>query len=95
MLRKVMLVAAKRAHLVPSDYIEDWWVGYGKDESCQFEGCWLDMAILAAQILKHENTQLVALNLYKPDLEFTEEQRRNYTSKSYQPNEWMANKEAE
>jgi len=88
MLKRISITAAKRIHLDPSGLLEDWWVGYGKDESCQFEGRWLDMAIFAAKVLKNENTQLVAPNLYLPDLQLSEEQKSNYTSPAYQPNEW-------
>lgn len=43
--------AAKRLHVVLSDSLEDWWWGYGKDESCVIEGTanhwrWLAMLIL-------------------------------------------------
>ena len=87
-LKKVTITAAKRVHLEPSDWLEDWWVGYGKDESCQFEGRWLDIAIFAAKVLQNENTKLVAPNLYRPDIELSTEQACNYTTPSYQPNEW-------
>lgn len=56
----------------------DWWVGWGKDSSCQFEGPWAHMAILAAKILRHPNTQKVAPNLYMPDIPITPEQESNY-----------------
>ena len=88
MLKKVSIIAAKRIHLVPSEWLADWWVGYGKDESCQFEGRWVDMAIFAAKVLAHENTKLVAPNLYRSDLELDDDQGRNYTTPPYQPNEW-------
>lgn len=32
------LSAAKRVHVSKSEWLLDWWVGYGKDESCQIEG---------------------------------------------------------
>ena len=75
----VHLMGGKRAHIVGTDIKDwDWFVGYGKDESCQFEGPWLHMAIIAAQILRHPNTQKVAPNLYMPDIPITEEQENNY-----------------
>ena len=45
------ITAAKRVHIGKSDWMEDWWVGWGKDDSCQIEGTpnhwrWLAMLIL-------------------------------------------------
>ena len=77
-LEKVFLSGGKRTHIEHSDWIDDWWVGYGKDESCQFEGPWLAMAVLAAKILRHPNTEKEAPNLYLPDIELTSEQEDNY-----------------
>lgn len=78
-LEKVSLMGGKRAHLTPTDVPDwDWWVGWGKDESCQFEGPWQHMAVIAAKILRHENTKKVAPNLFRPDLVLTEEQENNY-----------------
>ena len=31
---------AKRANISKSEWLPDWFVGWGKDESCQFEGTW-------------------------------------------------------
>ena len=76
-LEPVYLSGGKRTNIGPG-FLTDWWVGWGKDESCQFEGPWEDMAILAAKILRHPNTQKVAPNLYMPDISLTEEQERNY-----------------
>jgi hypothetical protein len=67
----------KRANIRHSDWLDDWWVGYGKDESCQFEGPWGHMAILAAKILRHPNTKAVAPNLHV-ELPLTEEQENSY-----------------
>lgn len=78
-LDRVYLDGGKRTNIAPSAWIDDWWVGYGKDESCQFEGPWKAMAILAAKILRHPNTQKEAPNLYMPDIPITEAQERNYT----------------
>jgi hypothetical protein len=77
-LEKVNLSGGKRTRIAHSDWIDGWWVGYGKDESCQFEGPWQHLAILAAKILRHPNTQRAAPNLYQPDIALTEEQERNY-----------------
>lgn len=43
--------AAKRVHVAKSDWMSGWYVGYGKDESCQIEGTanhwnWLALIIL-------------------------------------------------
>jgi hypothetical protein len=59
----------KRANIVESDYIPDWFVGYGKDHSCQFEGTWWDMICLARNILASENTKLCAPEFHKPEWE--------------------------
>lgn len=77
-LESVFITGAKRAHLQPSEFMTDWWVGFGKDESCQFEGTWLDMVVVAAKILRHTNTKKVAPNLYQPDIPLTEAQEHNY-----------------
>lgn len=77
-LEKVRLSGGKRTNIEHSAWLDDWWVGYGKDSSCQFEGDWLAMAILAAKILRHPNTEKVAANLHRPDLALTEAQEHNY-----------------
>lgn len=77
-LDKVFMRGGKRANIGHSDWLDDWWVGWGKDESCQFEGPWLHMAILAAKILRHPNTQKVAPNLFQPDIPITPEQEDSY-----------------
>lgn len=68
---------AKRANITfneeGSDW--DWFVGYGKDESCQFEGSWYDMVCFARNVLACENTKLVAPEFYKPEWAI-----RNYTA---------------
>jgi hypothetical protein len=64
-LDRVHLSGGKRTNIAPSGWLDDWWVGYGKDESCQFEGPWADMAELAARILAHPNTEKVAPHLYR------------------------------
>ena len=77
-LAAVRLSGGKRANIDHSEWIDNWWWGFGKDESCSFEGPWLDIAIVAAKILRHPNTQKVAPNLYIPNIPITEEQERNY-----------------
>lgn len=77
-LEKVILSGGKRTNIGHSAWLDDWWVGWGKDSSCQFEGPWEAMAILAAKILRHSNTQKVAPNLYQPNIPLTDEQERNY-----------------
>jgi hypothetical protein len=77
-VKPVHLRGGKRTNIGPSEWLDDWWVGWGKDESCQFEGPWEHMAILAAKILSHPNTEAVAPNLYRPDLALTDEQERSY-----------------
>lgn len=75
------LRGGKRANLERCHHMTDWWAGYGKDEGCQFEGPWFDMVVLAAKILSDPATELVAPNLYRPDLAdaMTDEQREHYT----------------
>lgn len=77
-LEKVAMRGGKRTNLSHSHNIDGWWVGIGKDESCQFEGPWEHMAILAAKILRHPNTQKVTPNLYQPDIPLTKEQEESY-----------------
>ena len=45
------VAAAKRVHVSHSEWLEDWWVGWGKDDSCQIEGTqnhwrWLALILL-------------------------------------------------
>ena len=65
---------AKRANIAASEWGDDWFVGYGKDDSCQLEGTWWDMICLARNILANENTKLAAPEYYKPEWK-----NRNYT----------------
>lgn len=58
---------AKRANLSESKWLPDWFVGFGKDESCQFEGTWWDMICFARNVLASENTKMVAPEFYKPE----------------------------
>lgn len=62
------LRGAKRANLEKGgDWSKDWFVGFGKDESCQFEGTWWDMICFARNVLANENTKLVAPEFYRPE----------------------------
>jgi hypothetical protein len=63
------LGGAKRANIECSEWLPDWFVGYGKDESCQFEGTWWDMICFARNVLASKNTKLCAPEFYKPELE--------------------------
>jgi hypothetical protein len=63
------IVGAKRSHISQSNWLPDWFVGYGKDESCQFEGTWWDMICFARNVLASENTKIVAPEFYKPEWE--------------------------
>jgi hypothetical protein len=58
---------AKRANITASEFLDDWFVGYGKEESCQFEGTWYDMICFARNILANENTKLAAPEYYRPE----------------------------
>lgn len=58
---------AKRCHLNYSEWMGDWFVGTGKDESCYLEGTWWDMICLARNILASENTKIAAPEFYKPE----------------------------
>ena len=58
---------AKRANIKHSEWLDDWFIGYGKDYSCQFEGTWWDMICFARNILAHENTKLAAPEYHKPE----------------------------
>lgn len=56
------------------------WIGYGKDESCPLSGPWSHLVYLAAKILRDPATEIVAPNLYRPDLVLTPEQEIAYSS---------------
>ena len=62
------LSGSKRTNLQQSEPGWDWFVGFGKDESCQFEGSWWDMICFARNVLASENTRLAAPEFYRPDL---------------------------
>ena len=60
---------SKRTNLDRSEWIDDWFVGTGKDESCYLEGSWWDMICLARNILASENTKIAAPEYYHPEWE--------------------------
>ena len=76
------VTGSKRTHLRPSRWLPDWFVGFGKDESCQFEGTWWDMMCFARNVLASKNTALVAPEFYKPEWKI-----HNYTGEE-QPYEF-------
>jgi hypothetical protein len=57
---------AKRANICQGT-MDNWWVGHGKDESCQFEGTWWDMICFARNVLAAENTKKLAPEYHKPE----------------------------
>lgn len=59
---------AKRANITESEWINDWFIGFGKDESCQFEGNWWDIICFARNVLSSLNTKQCAPNFYLPEL---------------------------
>lgn len=61
------LYGAKRCNLNKSEWLPDWFVGTGKDESCYLEGTWWDMICLARNILASENTKIAAPEFYHPE----------------------------
>lgn len=58
---------SKRTNLDYSKWLDDWFVGTGKDESCFLEGSWWDMICLARNILASENTKIAAPEYYHPE----------------------------
>lgn len=66
-----VISGAKRANIQHDLYETspgwDWWEGFGKDESCRFEGSWWDMICFARNVLASENTRLVAPEFHKPE----------------------------
>ncbi len=65
--KETTITGAKRAHISASDWLPDWFVGYGKDGGCQFEGTWWDMICFARNILASENTKQCAPEFYHPE----------------------------
>lgn len=87
------LKGAKRAHIGGGDdtYIDDWFVGWGKERGCQFEGKWYHMMILAAMILSSENSRLAVENsddipeeFYQPELRELADEQYHYTGAPYE-----------
>ena len=80
--------AGKRTHL-KTGTLADWFVGYGKEKSCQFEGPWHAMVVLAALILSSENTRLAVKHselpdeLYCPELRPVAQQVKTHTGQLY------------
>lgn len=64
-----VISGAKRCNLNKSDWLDDWFVGTGKDESCYLEGTWWDMICFARNILASENTNMVAPEFYRAEWE--------------------------
>ncbi len=58
---------AKRANIRESEWLPDWFVGFGKDESCCFEGTWWDMICFARNVLASKNTEKCAPEWYRPE----------------------------
>ena len=58
---------AKRANLRKSEWLPDWFFGFGKDESCCFEGDWWDMICFARNVLASPNTKQCAPEWYHPE----------------------------
>lgn len=58
---------SKRCNISKSDWLGDWFVGYGKDESCQFEGTWWDMICFARNVLASPNTKQCAPEWHHPE----------------------------
>ena len=58
---------SKRTNIVASDWMDDWYSGFGKDESCRFEGSWKDMVYFARNVLSSKNTEIVAPEYYHPE----------------------------
>lgn len=58
---------AKRANIRESDWLPDWFYGYGKDTSCCFEGTWWDMICFARNVLASPNTKQCAPEYYHPE----------------------------
>lgn len=63
------ITGAKRANIeCDGAFIPDWFTGYGKDTSCQFEGTWWDMVCFARNVLASENTKIACPEFYQPAL---------------------------
>lgn len=64
---QTFLYGAKRANIRESDWLPDWFYGFGKDESCCFEGTWWDMICFARNVLASPNTKRCAPEYYHPE----------------------------
>ena len=53
-------------NIVKSNWIGDWFVGYGYNLSDRFAGTWWDMICFARNVLASENTKLAAPQYYTP-----------------------------
>lgn len=58
---------SKRTHADYCDWMSDWFCGYGKEPSCQFEGSWWDLICFARNVLASENTRLAAPEYHRPE----------------------------
>lgn len=80
----------KRTNIAHSETLTDWYVGYGKDQSCEFEGSWYHMMILAARILSSDNSRKVVETVedlpddfYQPELRDLAEEAYQYSGTPY------------
>lgn len=67
------LCGSRRTNIDISDWMDNWFVGTGKDEFCYLEGTWQDMVSLAKQILSSENTKIVSPDDYHPEMRYQNE----------------------
>lgn len=79
----------KRVNVRESGTLPDWFVGYGKDRSCQIEGPWHHWVTLAMMILSADNTRQLedALgrdDLYHPEMEAVALDIEQYTGTPYE-----------
>jgi len=85
------LTGSKRANIRNTGaFGNDWFVGYGKDRSCHFEGSWHHMVVIALRILSSDNTKnlvdavdSVPDDVYRPELGDVADDIENYTGKPY------------
>lgn len=59
---------SKRTNISRDEDLGDWFMGFGKDDSCHFEGTWWDMICFARNVLASENTRLCAPEFYHPEM---------------------------
>lgn len=92
--KEIEVSGAKRANIGASSFLDDWFVGFGKDESCRFEGTWWDMICFARNVLASENTKLCAPEYYHPEMNNSnyagEEQPYVFTDDPDVPCEWCS-----